>query len=83
MHLKREIRELFEDGIQLMRMNYYYPPCPEPEKVIGLTPHSDGIGLAILLQSNEVEGLQIRKDGVADLRWLQGDAVVPSFFKIY
>ena len=66
-----------------MRMNYYYPPCPEPEKVIGLTPHSDGIGLAILLQSNEVEGLQIRKDGVADLRWLQGDAVVPSFFKIY
>ena len=79
---EREIRELFEDGIQLMRMNYY-PPCPEPEKVIGLTPHSDGIGLAILLQLNEVEGLQIRKDGVADLRWLQGDAVVPSFFKIY
>lgn len=67
-------------GIQLMRMNYYYPPCPEPEKVIGLTPHSDGIGLAILLQLNEVEGLQIRKDGVADLPWLQGDAVTLLIF---
>ncbi|KAK7335192.1 hypothetical protein VNO80_26968 [Phaseolus coccineus] len=30
-----DIRELFEDGIQIMRMNYY-PPCPQPEKVIGL-----------------------------------------------
>ncbi|XP_029129464.1 protein SRG1 [Cajanus cajan] len=60
---EREIRELFEEGIQLMRMNYY-PPCPEPEKVIGLTPHSDGIGLTVLLQVNEVDGLQIRKDGM-------------------
>ncbi|XP_027341599.1 protein SRG1-like [Abrus precatorius] len=60
---EKEMRELFEDGLQLMRMNYY-PPCPQPEKVIGLTPHSDGIGLTILLQANEVDGLQIRKDDV-------------------
>ncbi|TKY49256.1 SRG1 protein [Spatholobus suberectus] len=59
---EKEIKELCEDGMQLMRMNYY-PPCPQPEKVIGLSPHSDGIGLTILLQVNEVEGLQIRKDG--------------------
>ncbi|XP_061344645.1 protein SRG1-like [Gastrolobium bilobum] len=58
-----EMRELFEDGMQSMRMNYY-PPCPVPEKVIGLTPHSDGVGLTILLQVNEVEGLQIKKDGM-------------------
>ncbi|XP_057422254.1 protein SRG1-like [Lotus japonicus] len=58
-----EMRELFEDGKQSMRMNYY-PPCLQPEKVIGLTPHSDGAGLTILLQVNEVEGLQIRKDGM-------------------
>ncbi|KAL5132582.1 Protein SRG1 [Glycine soja] len=58
-----EIRELFEDEIQKMRMNYY-PPCPQPEKVIGLTNHSDGVGLTILLHVNEVEGLQIKKDGV-------------------
>ncbi|CAJ1957728.1 unnamed protein product [Sphenostylis stenocarpa] len=58
-----EMRELFEDGIQSMRMNYY-PPCPQPEKVIGLTPHSDGGALTILLQVSEVEGLQLRKDGM-------------------
>ncbi|KAL6323463.1 hypothetical protein AAG906_039034 [Vitis piasezkii] len=58
-----EMRELFEQGLQGMRMNYY-PPCPKPEQVIGLTPHSDSVGLTILLQVNEVEGLQIRKDGM-------------------
>lgn len=58
-----EMRDLFTEGIrQTMRMNYY-PPCPQPEKVIGLTPHSDGTGLSILLQINDVEGLQIMKDG--------------------
>ena len=58
-----EMRELFEQGLQGMRMNYY-PPCPKPEQVIGLTPHSDSVGLTILLQVNEVEGLQMRKDGM-------------------
>ncbi|RZC43820.1 hypothetical protein C5167_036770 [Papaver somniferum] len=53
--------ELFENGMQNMRMNYY-PPCPQPERVIGLTSHSDGVGLTILLQLNEVEGLQIKKE---------------------
>ncbi|XP_004294174.1 PREDICTED: protein SRG1-like [Fragaria vesca subsp. vesca] len=57
-----ELTELFEDGMQSMRMNYY-PPCPQPEKVIGFTPHSDASGLTILLQVNELEGLQIKKDG--------------------
>jgi isopenicillin N synthase-like dioxygenase len=60
---ENEMRELFEDGIQMMRMNYY-PPCPQPEKVIGLTPHSDGSALTILLQLNDVQGLQVRKDGM-------------------
>uniref|UniRef100_A0A2C9W6X7 Fe2OG dioxygenase domain-containing protein n=1 Tax=Manihot esculenta TaxID=3983 RepID=A0A2C9W6X7_MANES len=58
-----EMREMITEGImQTMRMNYY-PPCPQPEKVIGLTPHSDGSGISILLQVNDVEGLQIMKDG--------------------
>ncbi|KAI3941038.1 hypothetical protein MKW92_045314 [Papaver armeniacum] len=55
------IKEFFEDGTQSMRMNYY-PPCPQPELVIGLTSHSDFGGLTILLQLNEVEGLQIKKE---------------------
>ncbi|KAM7500619.1 hypothetical protein LguiA_025033 [Lonicera macranthoides] len=57
-----DMKTLFEEGMQAMRMNYY-PPCPQPEKVIGLTPHSDSVGLTILLQLNEMDGLQIKKDG--------------------
>ncbi|KDP21185.1 hypothetical protein JCGZ_21656 [Jatropha curcas] len=56
------ITQLFEEGLLSMRMNYY-PPCAQPELVMGLNPHSDGAGLTILLQLNETEGLQIKKDG--------------------
>ncbi|XP_031489967.1 protein SRG1-like [Nymphaea colorata] len=59
---KEELHESFEDGMQAMRMNYY-PPCPQPELVIGLSPHSDGIGLTLLLQLSDVQGLQVKKDG--------------------
>ncbi|KAK8602106.1 hypothetical protein V6N13_058241 [Hibiscus sabdariffa] len=58
-----DMRVLFEQGHQGMRMNYY-PPCPQPELAIGLNSHSDPVGLTILLQINETEGLQIRKNGV-------------------
>ena len=60
----KEMREVFGDeGTLSMRMNYY-PPCPQPELVMGLNPHSDGGTLTILLQVNEMEGLQIKKDGM-------------------
>lgn len=58
-----EMRMLFEEGMQSIRMNYY-PPCPQPELVMGLSPHSDPGGLTILLQVNEANGLEIKKDGV-------------------
>ncbi|KAB2053931.1 hypothetical protein ES319_A12G220300v1 [Gossypium barbadense] len=51
----------FEDEAQVIRMNYY-PPCAEESKVLGASPHSDAAGLTLLLQVNEVEGLQIKKD---------------------
>ncbi|XP_011096570.1 protein SRG1-like [Sesamum indicum] len=60
---RTEIEEMFEDGMQSIRMNYY-PPCPEPNKVNGLTPHSDATGITILLQVNGVDGFQVKKDGV-------------------
>ncbi|RVX10772.1 Protein SRG1 [Vitis vinifera] len=60
-----EIRDMFTDGFQSMRMNYY-PPCPEPDMTIGLTPHSDAGALTILLQLDDTDGLQIRKEG----RWI-------------
>ena len=61
-----EMRELFNDGVQTIRMNYY-PPCPEPDKAIGLTPHSDVDALTVVFQLNETEGLQIRKEGNSKL----------------
>lgn len=53
---------IFKEIQQNMRINYY-PPCPEASKVLGLSPHSDATGLTILLQANEVPGLQIKKNG--------------------
>ncbi|WMV15698.1 hypothetical protein MTR67_009083 [Solanum verrucosum] len=60
---EKEMRDLFSDGMQSMRMNYY-PPCPEPDRAIGLSPHSDADALTILFQLNETEGLQVRKDDI-------------------
>lgn len=60
-----EMRELFRDGHQTMRMNYY-PPCPQPDKAIGFSPHSDADALTILYQLNETKGLQVRNNG----RWI-------------
>ncbi|KAJ9565772.1 hypothetical protein OSB04_001738 [Centaurea solstitialis] len=67
---KQEMLETFEDGMQSVRMTYY-PPCPQPDLVIGLTPHSDAAGITILLQVNDIQGLQVKKDGI----WIRS----PSF----
>jgi len=55
---------------QSMRINYY-PPCSQANKVLGLSPHTDGVGMTFLLQVNDVEGLQIRKDG----KWFSVKAI--------
>lgn len=47
---------------QVVRLNYY-PPCPQPELVMGLSSHSDPGAITILLQVSDVCGLQVRKDG--------------------
>ncbi|KAF5752778.1 protein SRG1-like [Tripterygium wilfordii] len=60
---REEVVELFEDGMQSVRMTYY-PKCPQPELVMGFTPHSDATGITILNQLNGVDGLEIMKDGV-------------------
>ncbi|KAK0579694.1 hypothetical protein LWI29_029845 [Acer saccharum] len=54
---------LLSEGRQTMSFNYY-PPCPQPEQVIGIAPHSDASGITILLEVNDVQGLQIKKDGM-------------------
>lgn len=41
----------------------YYPPCPNPDLVFGIKPHSDAGVLTILLIDRDVGGLQILRDG--------------------
>ncbi len=50
-----------ENPIMKVRFNFY-PPCSRPDMVLGVKAHSDRSGTTILLQDDEVEGLQIFKD---------------------
>ncbi|KAK4405587.1 protein SRG1 [Sesamum angolense] len=55
--------EMFGVAVQAVRMNYY-PACPRPDLVLGLSPHSDGSALTVLQQGKGSSiGLQILKDG--------------------
>ncbi|XP_038989101.1 protein SRG1-like [Phoenix dactylifera] len=47
---------------QAMRMNYY-PTCCRPDLVLGVSPHSDGSSITILLQDDNITGLQIKHKG--------------------
>ena len=47
---------------QSMRMNYY-PPCSSPDLVLGVSPHSDGGSITILLQDSDITALQIKHKG--------------------
>jgi isopenicillin N synthase-like dioxygenase len=42
----------------------YYPPCPRPDLVFGLKPHSDGSFVSLLMVDSSVGGLQVLRDGV-------------------
>lgn len=54
----------------------YYPPCPQPELVLGVSPHSDVGALTILLH-DQTPGLQIRKgDAWLDVPCIPGALVV-------
>ncbi|KAK8620922.1 hypothetical protein V6N13_067379 [Hibiscus sabdariffa] len=44
---------------QAMRMNYY-PPCSRPDLVLGINRHSDPDIITLLLQDDEIPGLQIK-----------------------
>ncbi|KAM0935580.1 putative (S)-norcoclaurine synthase [Dioscorea sansibarensis] len=60
-----EMAGMLENGAQCVRINCY-PPCPADKKVLGLSPHSDASFLTLVLQVNDVPGLQIRRNG----KWL-------------
>ncbi|KAI8565417.1 hypothetical protein RHMOL_Rhmol03G0257500 [Rhododendron molle] len=44
-----------------------YPQCPHPELVRGLREHTDAGGIILLLQDDQVPGLQFHKDG----KWVE------------
>ncbi|KAK3009483.1 hypothetical protein RJ639_015444 [Escallonia herrerae] len=50
---------LHEELTTVMQMNYY-PLCSRPDQVLGLTSHTDLGTIAILMQDDDVTGLQIR-----------------------
>jgi isopenicillin N synthase-like dioxygenase len=58
----QEYSETYREGLCDMRINCY-PPCPEPERVVGLCPHIDISGITLLLECGNMPGLQVLKDG--------------------
>ncbi|XP_057866446.1 codeine O-demethylase [Cryptomeria japonica] len=62
--------EIFGENVQAVRMNFY-PPCPRPDLVLGLSAHSDGSALTVLLQDDDCVGLQILKQN----QWISVDPI--------
>ncbi|GAB4850934.1 hypothetical protein Ancab_039919 [Ancistrocladus abbreviatus] len=61
---------------QLMVMGHYYPPCPVPEKAIGINNHTDNDVLTILLQDH-IGGLQVlHHDKWVEVPYVPGALVV-------
>ncbi|KAJ1413951.1 Oxoglutarate/iron-dependent dioxygenase [Sesbania bispinosa] len=56
---------------------HHYPPCPDPSLTLGLAKHRDPTIITILLQDEDVEGLQVLKDG----EWI-GVKPIPNAFVI-
>ncbi|KAM6584332.1 hypothetical protein CsatB_011334 [Cannabis sativa] len=67
-------KDISEEGSQIVVMNWY-PACPEPELTLGMPPHSDYGLLTLLLQDEQVEGLQIQHQGT----WLNLKPIPNSF----
>ncbi|MFS7938523.1 putative aminocyclopropanecarboxylate oxidase [Helianthus anomalus] len=52
----------------------HYPACPHPEMVTGLRAHTDAGGVVLLFQDDEVDGLEILKDG----KWIDVQPIANS-----
>ena len=44
---------------------HHYPPCRHRDTVVGISPHTDTLGLTLLLQIDNTPGLQVKRGG----RW--------------
>lgn len=71
-----KLKKAFGDSDVGLRINYY-PVCPQPDLTLGLSSHSDPGGLTILLQDDQIPGLQVRHNqGWARVEPLPGALVV-------
>ncbi|XP_039173937.1 protein SRG1 [Eucalyptus grandis] len=61
-----QLMKCFREGSYEVRMNYY-PPCPESERVMGLSPHADNSGITMLMECGNMPGLQVLS---GDGRWV-------------
>lgn len=61
------------DGGFLVKLNLY-PQCPNPDHVLGFTPHSDGPTFTMLLQDEE--GLEV----MAKDRWFKVPIIPGALF---
>ncbi|KAI4354534.1 hypothetical protein L6164_003386 [Bauhinia variegata] len=59
---KHELLDMHKELVQGFRVNYY-PPCSSPDQVLGLSPHSDASTITVLMQDDDVSGLEIRHKG--------------------
>lgn len=56
------LKRLIGDYKQGIKMNYY-PACSRHDLVLGVSPHSDGSVLTLLMQDDEITSLQIKHEG--------------------
>ncbi|PON33011.1 Oxoglutarate/iron-dependent dioxygenase [Parasponia andersonii] len=62
----------WDQGLQMVAANYY-PACPQPDRAIGIPPHTDH-GLVTLLIQNQMGGLQVQHKG----KWVNWNAMPNS-----
>lgn len=61
---------MMSDGVAMTHARFnYYPRCPEPDRVLGLKPHSDASVITVVLIDDAVGGLQVQKPNDDDGVW--------------
>nr|CAB3469317.1 unnamed protein product [Digitaria exilis] len=80
LHDERRFVDMMNDGVAMTHARFnYYPPCPMPELVLGLKPHSDASVITVVLVDDVVSGLQVQKPNDASGVWY--DIMSNGFFK--
>ncbi len=51
-----------DEGSEMIQRWNYYPPCPEPDKALGLLQHTDA-SLVTVLELGDVGGFQVQRGG--------------------